>query len=171
MNWSKTLFETLPESAAQFLDWPWERVEPFYRELLERPMDAGNVAAWLADWTRLHDLVSERYARLNLATAQDTSDEDAEARLNAFLDETYPAVRAAENQLKRNPTMGGGKITVQFKINPGGRVVQARVASNNLKGGSAVGSCITRAIRRWRFAQSQGYSVVWFPFLFSSGLK
>jgi hypothetical protein len=76
-----------------------------------------------------------------------------------------------ENALKRNPAMGGGKITVQFKIAPTGRVVQARTASNSLKGGASVGSCITRAIRRWRFPQSQGYSVVRFPFLFSSGLK
>lgn len=76
-----------------------------------------------------------------------------------------------ESALKRNPTMGGGKITVQFKIAPTGRVVQARAASNTLKGGGSVGSCITRAVRRWRFPQSQGYSVVRFPFLFSSGLK
>lgn len=76
-----------------------------------------------------------------------------------------------ENALKRSPTMGGGKITIQFKIAPTGRVVQARTASNSLKGGGSVGSCITRAVRRWRFPQSQGYSVVRFPFLFSSGLK
>ncbi len=76
-----------------------------------------------------------------------------------------------ENALKRNPSMGGGKVTVQFKINPQGRVVGARAAGNTLKGGGSVGSCITRAVRRWRFPQSKGYSVVRFPFLFSSGLK
>lgn len=76
-----------------------------------------------------------------------------------------------ENALKRNPAMGGGKVTVQFKIAPTGRVVQARAAGNSLKGGGSVASCITRAVRRWRFPQSQGYSVVRFPFLFSSGLK
>jgi hypothetical protein len=76
-----------------------------------------------------------------------------------------------ESALKRNPTMGGGKITVQFKIAPTGKVVGARTAGNSLKGGGSVGSCITRAVRRWRFPQSQGYSVVRFPFLFSSGLK
>jgi len=76
-----------------------------------------------------------------------------------------------ESALKRTPTMGGGKIIVQFKIAPTGKVVQARAAGNTLKGGGSVGSCITRAVRRWRFPQSQGYSVVRFPFLFSSGLK
>ncbi len=76
-----------------------------------------------------------------------------------------------ESALKRNPTMGGGKITVQFKIAPTGKVVGARTAGNSLSGGGSVGSCITRAVRRWRFPQSQGYSVVRFPFLFSSGLK
>jgi len=76
-----------------------------------------------------------------------------------------------ESALKRNPAMGGGKITVQFKIAPTGSVVQARSAGNSLQGGGSVASCITRAVRRWRFPQSQGYSVVRFPFLFSSGLK
>jgi hypothetical protein len=76
-----------------------------------------------------------------------------------------------ETALKRNPAMGGGKIVVQFKIAPTGQVVQARAAGNTLAGGGAVASCITRAVRRWRFPQSQGYSVVRFPFLFSSGLK
>ncbi|MFH2007207.1 MAG: AgmX/PglI C-terminal domain-containing protein [bacterium] len=76
-----------------------------------------------------------------------------------------------ENALKQNPAMGGGKIGVQFKISPDGRVAQARVAANSLQGGGTVGACITRAIRRWRFPLSKGYSVVRFPFLFSSGLK
>ncbi len=76
-----------------------------------------------------------------------------------------------ESALKRAPAMGGGKVTVQFKINPQGRVVGARAVSVTLKGGGSVASCITRAVRRWRFPQSQGYSVVRFPFLFSSGLK
>ncbi len=76
-----------------------------------------------------------------------------------------------ERVLRTNPTIGSGKITVSFKIGPNGRVIAARVAGSSLKDGGRVGSCITRAIRRWPFPKSQGYAMVRYPFLFSSGLK
>jgi oligoendopeptidase F len=78
------MLSSLPQNVAEFMDWPWEWI----------------VAPWLADWTRLNELVYESYARLNLAVNQDTNDEEAEARYNAFLDYIYPAVQAAETRLK-----------------------------------------------------------------------
>lgn len=76
-----------------------------------------------------------------------------------------------ENVLRANPNVGSGRVTVSFKIGPTGQVLAARVEGNTLAGGAEVGSCITRAIRRWRFPPSAGYAEVRYPFLFSTGLK
>lgn len=76
-----------------------------------------------------------------------------------------------ERVLRVNPAVGSGKITVAFKIGPNGHVISARVAASSLAGGAAVGACVTSAIRRWSFPKSDGYSLVRYPFLFSSGLK
>jgi len=73
--------------------------------------------------------------------------------------------------LRVNPAVGSGKITVAFKIAPTGRVISARVVANTLSAGAAVASCVASAIRRWKFPSSDGYAVVRYPFLFSSGLK
>jgi oligoendopeptidase F len=95
------MFENLPASAAEFMDWPWDAIAPYYQDLTDRPLDEQNVDNWLAQWTRLNDLVSESYARLNVAVTSDTTDQLAESRYNAFLDSIYPAVQAAENRLKQ----------------------------------------------------------------------
>jgi hypothetical protein len=46
------MFASLP-AATNFMDWPWSRLEPYYHDLRSRPLTAENVAAWLADWSRL----------------------------------------------------------------------------------------------------------------------
>jgi hypothetical protein len=46
-----TSFATLPTTSAEIRDWPWERVAPYYDELLARPLTQESLAAWLADWT------------------------------------------------------------------------------------------------------------------------
>jgi oligoendopeptidase F len=82
------------------MDWTWEKIEPQYHQLLETPITSQNVALWLKDWTRLNELISERYARLNLAVNQDTNDSAAERNLVEFLDQVYLKVKAIEQKLK-----------------------------------------------------------------------
>lgn len=94
------MFDRLPTTSDPFMDWSWEQIDPYFQELMERPIDAENVANWLADWTRLSDLINERYTRLNVAVTQDTEDKAAEARYNDFLDQVFPGVKAAEQELK-----------------------------------------------------------------------
>lgn len=94
------MFETLPSSALEFMDWPWDRIEPYVQALLDRPLEAGDVNQWLLDWTRLSDLLSERFARLSVATTLDTTDAPAESRYNEFLDTIFPNAQAAEQKLK-----------------------------------------------------------------------
>lgn len=95
------MINTLPTSAQKFMELDWEGIAPFYRRLAETPLSTDNVAGWLAEWTRLTDLVQETYARLHVATTLDTTDEEAETRLNIFQDTIYIQAQAAEQQLKR----------------------------------------------------------------------
>lgn len=97
----------LPDRAIEFMDWPWTRIEPYYRELAERPLSADTISAWLADWTRLAELVHETYQRLYVAITVDTTDEAARQRYEAFLDEIYPQAQAAEQILKEKLLASG----------------------------------------------------------------
>lgn len=92
---------------ADFMDWSWEQIAPHYAELLQRPIDAAQVDAWLSDWTRLSDLLTERYARLNLAVTVDTTDAQAESQYNHYLDVIRPHVQAAEQALKEKLLASG----------------------------------------------------------------
>ncbi|GAB4435929.1 MAG: M3 family oligoendopeptidase [Chloroflexi bacterium OHK40] len=91
---------SLPGSALETLEWSWEQWRPAFDALRAAPLSADTADAWLADWTRLDELLSETYARLSLATNCDTTDAAAEARFNAFLSGVYPQAMAADQELK-----------------------------------------------------------------------
>jgi len=90
----------LPKSALEFMSWSWAQIEPYFDELAGRPLDAGNLAAWLADWSHLSKLVYEAYWRLYVGTTVNTADAEIERRYNAFLDDIQPPSQAAEQKLK-----------------------------------------------------------------------
>jgi oligoendopeptidase F len=101
------VFDRLPTTSEPFMDWTWEQIDPYFQELIDRPLYAEDIADWLADWTRLSDLINERYTRLNVAVTQDTEDKAAEARYNDFLDQIFPGVKAAEQELKEKLLASG----------------------------------------------------------------
>ena len=102
-----TLFTALPSSGPEFMEWNWEQIEPFYQDLLERPLDVQNVALWLSDWTRLGECIGEAYARFSLANNQDTADPQAESLYIAFLDQIYTQSQAADQKLKEKLLASG----------------------------------------------------------------
>src|SRR5688572_28605163 len=65
---------TLPDTAMETLDWPWERWQPAYTALADAPLDAETLESWLAGWTRLSNLINEASARLSVAANADTTD-------------------------------------------------------------------------------------------------
>ena len=97
---------TLP-TITEFMGLTWEQIEPFFVELAERPLDAGSVQGWLADWSRLSELVDETYSRLYFATMQDTTDDAAEARFHAFLEGVFPKAQASDQALKQKLLASG----------------------------------------------------------------
>jgi oligoendopeptidase F len=96
-----------PETPAQLILWSWPEIDPQYRRLAERPIAADTLAAWLADWSRLSELVDELYNRLLIATNINVTDRAAEERFNAFLAEIYPRWKDAENTLKQKLLTSG----------------------------------------------------------------
>ena len=103
------MLKDLPATADTFLAYSWADIQPFYQELLAAHLDADEAAVWLADWTRLSDLVSENLNRLQVATTQDTADQQAELRYNAYLDGIFSPAQAAEQQLKQKLLASGLK--------------------------------------------------------------
>jgi oligoendopeptidase F len=91
----------LPHDSQEFMRWPWQQIEPFYQELARRPLDAHTVDAWLRDWTRLAELVSEGHERLYVAMTLDTVDAQIRERYHAYLDEVLVPSEEHEQLLRR----------------------------------------------------------------------
>jgi oligoendopeptidase F len=101
------MFTQLPTKIDAFKNWTWLQMAPFYGELQGRPLTPETIHQWLTDWSQLSELIFERSARLRVATTQDTHDEAAEAAMNQYLDEIFPNVQKAENQLQQRLLAAG----------------------------------------------------------------
>lgn len=94
------MFDNLPHNIQAVVGWAWADFAPYYADLEARPLSAANVEVWLADWTRVSELVGEMGTRLSVATTQDTTDEAAENAYKDYLDNIQPPYRSAEQKLK-----------------------------------------------------------------------
>lgn len=103
------LLPTLP-AVHEFMDWSWEQIEPYYQELLARPLDAGSAPVWLAEWSQLSDLMRETFNRLSVATTVDTTDEQADRRFHSYLDEIFPRAQAFEQKMKEKLLSSGAGV-------------------------------------------------------------
>ncbi len=97
----------LPETTQEFMNWGWSQIEPRYRELEARELTAATVGDWLADWSRLNDLISEAQARLFIATTLDTTDEAAVSRFHTYLEQVIEPVEQAEQNLREKLLASG----------------------------------------------------------------
>jgi oligoendopeptidase F len=95
------VFDALPKDAKGLMDWSWAEFGPYYDDLIRRELSAETVARFLADWTRLSEIIDETYSRLHVATTVNTADRQAEQRYHTFLDEVYPPSEDAEQKLKQ----------------------------------------------------------------------
>ena len=91
---------TLPKTIDPFMNWTWAEIEPFYQGLQDRSLSEETLDQWLADWTALAELLEEMGGRLYVATSIDTTDQQAEERFTAFLDDIYQPSEAADQRLK-----------------------------------------------------------------------
>lgn len=101
------MFDSLPTSATDALEWTQDQYKPYFEALIARDITADNVDAWLRDWTAIGELAYEVFARLNVATTVDTTDEVADARIKAFLNGVFPALMTYNNMLNRKLVESG----------------------------------------------------------------
>jgi oligoendopeptidase F len=94
------MLKNLPATSQEIIAWSWPAMEPYFKDLEATPLDVSNVNSWLADWSSVGERIEELYARLSVATSVNTADQHADAQMNAFLDNIYPHVMAAEQKLK-----------------------------------------------------------------------
>ncbi len=101
------MFDTLPDNWKAFLEWPWEKIAPYYDDLAARDLSAGAVESWLLDWTKLADLVVETRWRLYINTTLDTTDEAAQKAVNDYLTGIFNPAQSAEQVLKQKLLVSG----------------------------------------------------------------
>lgn len=94
------MLQGLPDNIYDFMQWSWSQVQPYYEELQNRPLTSENVVEWLNDRAELNQRIDETYSRLYVATTVDTTDEQAESRFNAFIENVVPPARVADQRLK-----------------------------------------------------------------------
>lgn len=101
------MFETLPASVQDVLDWDWPRFQAYADDLLSREITPQKLEAWLADWSRWGALVGELGSRLYVATTVDTTDKVAEERFTRYLEHIAPPLREVGNRLERKLVESG----------------------------------------------------------------
>ncbi|MDF1521372.1 MAG: M3 family metallopeptidase [Trueperaceae bacterium] len=79
----------------------WDALEPRLQELLDRPLAAPDVAAFLVDVDAIAREVWEAYAGLMRAKDEDTSDEAAAAAFLAFVQDVLPRLEPISDALNR----------------------------------------------------------------------
>jgi oligoendopeptidase F len=95
------MFNTLPENWKTFLEWPWEKIAPYYDDLASRDVTAETIESWLLDWTKLSDIVVETRWWLYINTTLDTTDEAAQKAIADYLSDVFNPAQSAEQVLKQ----------------------------------------------------------------------
>lgn len=87
------MFEQLPQDYTQAYDWQWSDWQPYYDALVATELTPNTIETWLGNWDAVQRLFYEVYARLEVATTVDTTDEAALARHQHFMGTIMPEVR------------------------------------------------------------------------------
>src|SRR5436305_2692096 len=79
----------------------WEQIEPWYRRLLDRPIDsADELERWLFDAGELNAAVGQEGVRRYIAMTCQTDDPDREAAHLAFVREIEPRLKPLQNAIR-----------------------------------------------------------------------
>ena len=94
-------------SFEEFMAMDWEDMYPLYVELEQAQLEEETLSAWMTGWSDLRKLIDERFSRLSLATALDTTDEEAEKAYHDFLEQIFPKAQSADQKLKEKLLQNG----------------------------------------------------------------
>ena len=78
----------------------WETFLPYYEELLARPLTPATTRQWLADWSKLSQLIQEVLRQAYVDKSIDTTDPVKEQAYLDYINEVAPPARLAEQVLK-----------------------------------------------------------------------
>ena len=73
------MFNTLPDDAQTLATWSWDRIQPYYADLLGRDLTPATVNDFLHDWCALGRLMAEMGTRHYVAITVNTADAEAQA--------------------------------------------------------------------------------------------
>ena len=93
--------KNFPSTTEDLLKWTWPEIEPYYKELKDRPLTGENVNTWLKDWSNLSKHVFEIQFRLEVLTTVETTNKESEEAYKKFFDEIFPNMQIGENNLKQ----------------------------------------------------------------------
>ncbi len=91
----------LPDTSAGFADASWDTIARYYRDLESVELSAANLESWLADWSRLDELVTEAASLAMIAYTADTTDPAKEAAHLRFSTDILPKLGEVEVALAR----------------------------------------------------------------------
>ena len=91
----------LPATPEDFDSATWSDVAPLYEALATRPLDHGNVEQWLADWSRLEELLTEAAAMAMISYTLDTDDRERERKHLRFSTGIIPRMDEESVRLAR----------------------------------------------------------------------
>ncbi|MEM6281773.1 MAG: M3 family oligoendopeptidase, partial [Chloroflexota bacterium] len=95
------MFDSLPQQAQDGFQWAWDDYQPYFDNLLNRPLTTETLEHWLADWTRLAEFTREVGTRLYIATTVNTADEDSKQLFFSFLENVSENIDEASDRLAR----------------------------------------------------------------------
>ncbi|HEY4649270.1 MAG TPA: M3 family oligoendopeptidase [Gemmatimonadales bacterium] len=91
----------LPPSPSALAKSEWADIAPYFDDLAGRELSSDSIEAWLREWSRLEELVTEAAARAMIAYTVDTSDPDKEADHLRFSSEILPQMEERSVALAR----------------------------------------------------------------------
>ena len=90
-----------------FIEANWDDVLPFYRELAMRPLSPEGMEPWLADWSRLEEVLSEAAGLAMIAYTSNTTDQVKESRHLRFSGVVLPRADEQGVELARRLVESG----------------------------------------------------------------
>jgi oligoendopeptidase F len=97
----------LPQALPEMLQMTWAEIEPRYQQLERAKLTAANVESWLANWSRLSEIVYEQNNRLAVAMTVNTADKEAERRYQENTEAVFTPSRPYEQKLREKLLASG----------------------------------------------------------------
>lgn len=94
------MFNHLNATIEEYKNWGWSQFEPYAADLKTRSLTAHSIDAWLHDWSKLSEIMTDVFSRLNVATTMNTSDKDASEAFDKYIDDIYPHSMTFEQDMK-----------------------------------------------------------------------